>query len=192
MTDAAPFGYCPNCKTRRPLELDWTCCSCGTDARNQNTTQLGMCDVTNPAMVDAVDATVAGQEPSVEELLSLPAPPPGLGGDDPMYAITFDLDTKELANYAGNSPNYAYQAIGNFLKSRGFGWQQGSVYFGDATVDPVKAVLAVQALARAYPWFNSTVVRDIRMLRIEENNDLNPAIEYVESLRPHPTLDFGP
>jgi virulence-associated protein VapD len=54
----------------------------------------------------------------------------------------------------------------------------------------VKVVLAVQDLAQAYDWFNSLVVRDIRMLRIEENNDLNPAIRSVQNNKPKPTLDF--
>ncbi len=109
-----------------------------------------------------------------------------------MYAVSFDLDTNELHKaYPNGSPNYAYQAIGNFLKKRGFEWQQGSVYFGNETIDPVKVVLAIQDLAQAYPsWFTSKVVRDIRMLRIEENNDLNPAIRHVEDTRPQPALDF--
>jgi len=34
---------------------------------------------------------------------------------------------------------------------------------------------SIQKLANLYPWF-STCVRDVRMLRIEENNDLKPAI----------------
>lgn len=93
-----------------------------------------------------------------------------------MYAIAFDLDTNRLAqNYPGNSPNNGYAEIGNFLGQRGFTRQQGSVYFGDDAVDPVSTVLAVQEMARALPWFAPSV-RDIRMLRIDENNDLNPAI----------------
>ena len=62
----------------------------------------------------------------------------------------------------------------------GFARQQGSVYFGDETVDAVRCVLAVQELSRTYVWF-SAAVRDIRMLRIEDNNDLMPA---VTSIRP--------
>ena len=54
--------------------------------------------------------------------------------------------------------------------------QQGSVYLGDRTADPVRCVLAIQDVARDCSWF-SQVVRDVRMLRIEENNDLLPAIE---------------
>jgi virulence-associated protein VapD len=51
-------------------------------------------------------------------------------------------------------------------------------------------VLAVQDLARAYPWFNSSVVTDIRMLRIEEDNDLNPAIVSVFAHGTQTTLDL--
>jgi virulence-associated protein VapD len=36
-------------------------------------------------------------------------------------------------------------------------------------------VLAVQEVSKRYSWFR-VAVRDIRMLRIEENNDLMPAV----------------
>lgn len=39
----------------------------------------------------------------------------------------------------------------------------------------VTCVLAAQRLARELPWFGASV-RDIRMLRIEDLNDLGPAI----------------
>ena len=96
-----------------------------------------------------------------------------------MYAITFDMDTTALqASYHYPSWQNACNDIGKILHSHGFGRQQGSVYFGDDTVDAVRCVLAVQALARAYVWF-SPAVRDIRMLRIEDNNDLMPAVAAV-------------
>ncbi|MBN9400355.1 MAG: virulence factor ['Candidatus Kapabacteria' thiocyanatum] len=98
-----------------------------------------------------------------------------------MYAIAFDLDTAALqSNYPGNSSTNAYSAIASFLSERGFSRQQGSVYFGDNTVNAVRCVIAVQDLARRYSWFAPSV-RDIRMLRIEEDNDLNPAIAIVAS-----------
>jgi virulence-associated protein VapD len=50
------------------------------------------------------------------------------------------------------------------------------VYFGNEKVDAVTCVLAVQELTRTYSWFGPSV-RDIRMLRIEDNNDLLPAVE---------------
>jgi len=93
-----------------------------------------------------------------------------------MYAISFDLDTITLEqSYGGTSWRNAYAEIRSALADHGFDWQQGSVYFGGDTVDAVTCVLAVQDLNRKYPWFRSSV-RDIRMLRIEENNDLGPAI----------------
>ncbi|WP_421726027.1 virulence factor [Bauldia sp.] len=94
-----------------------------------------------------------------------------------MYAITFDLDTQVLeASYGAAGWRNAYTDIRNALRGHGFDWQQGSVYFGDEDVTAVTCVLAVQDLTRTYPWFSASV-RDIRMLRIEENNDLTPAIE---------------
>ena len=94
-----------------------------------------------------------------------------------MYAIVFDLDTKTLeAVYPNESWRNAYQDVRKELQTRGFDWQQGSTYFGNDAVDAVTCVLAVQALKRKFSWF-AAAVRDIRMLRIEENNDLTPALE---------------
>ncbi|MDR2188666.1 MAG: hypothetical protein LBE62_11565 [Azonexus sp.] len=95
-----------------------------------------------------------------------------------MYAITFDLEMSSLRDaYQNDSYNNAYMDIRKVLVDEyGFEWQQGSVYFGGSTVDAVTCVLAVQDLATRYTWFAASV-RDIRMLRIEENNDLMPAVE---------------
>lgn len=94
-----------------------------------------------------------------------------------MYAITFDLDTKALEqNYPSQSWRNAYADIEVFLADFGFERQQGSVYFGDNDVDAVTCVTAVQDLSQTYKWFEPSV-RDIRMLRIEEFNDLMPAIK---------------
>jgi virulence-associated protein VapD len=93
-----------------------------------------------------------------------------------MYAIAFDLDTEQLKNlYTGGSWNNAYSDIKKTLLPLGFLWQQGSVYFGGDSMNAVKCVLAAQELSRAYPWFKGSV-KDIRMLRIEELNDLAPAL----------------
>jgi len=43
-------------------------------------------------------------------------------------------------------------------------------------VTAVDCVIAVQALKRDVEWFKPSV-RDIRMLRIEEDNDLGPALD---------------
>ena len=94
-----------------------------------------------------------------------------------MYAIAFDLDTATLkASYHNDSWQNAYTDIGRSLRGHGFDRTQGSVYFGNETVDAVTCVLAVQQLTSDYDWFAPSV-RDIRMLRIEDNNDLRPAVE---------------
>lgn len=61
------------------------------------------------------------------------------------------------------------------MTQNGFSHPQGSVYFGDESMDAVKCVLTVQRLSKKYPWF-ATCAKDIRMLRIEENNDLLQAL----------------
>lgn len=92
------------------------------------------------------------------------------------YAIAFDLDTEMLSkSYPNPSWNNAYGDIRKILESLGFSWQQGSVYFGNPEINAVRCVLAAQTLSKTYPWFKSSV-RDIRMLRIEEMNDLAPAL----------------
>lgn len=107
--------------------------------------------------------------------IDLPPPPPG---SYRMYAIAFDLDTEELQKrYPTESWRNGYADIRRILVDEGFVWKQGSVMFGDREkVDAVRCVLVAQRLTRELPWF-ATVVRDLRMLRIEENNDLLPAIE---------------
>jgi virulence-associated protein VapD len=95
---------------------------------------------------------------------------------DRVYAIAFDMDIEALrANY-GEPYNNAYLEIRRVLQRHGFTWQQGSVYFGGETVTAVTCVLAAQDLARSLAWFAASV-RDIRMLRIEELNDLMPAVQ---------------
>jgi virulence-associated protein VapD len=100
--------------------------------------------------------------------------------DRRMYAISFDLDQEQLKkNYHNQSYNNAYEDIRKVLEVHHFTRQQGSVYFGDVDkVTAVSTVLAVQDLARQFSWF-WPAVSDIRMLRIEENNDLMPAVEAV-------------
>ncbi len=100
-----------------------------------------------------------------------------------MYAISFDLDTKVLQqSYPSPSWQNAYADIGKFLRERGFDHQQGSVYFGDDTIDVVRCQLTVQEMTIEFDWFAPSV-RDIRMLRIEDNNDLRPAIDLALSMK---------
>lgn len=102
-----------------------------------------------------------------------------------MYAIVFDLEQERLERYyPGNYPENAYNDICRVLGRHGFRRQQGSVYFGDDKSGPVQCMMAVQDLGNIYPWFKK-VVKDIRMLRVEENNDLMPVLGGLE-------LDLGP
>lgn len=94
-----------------------------------------------------------------------------------MFAITFDFDTKKLEEHYHNASwRNAYVDVESFLGDYGFSRQQGSVYFGDAEVDAVTCVTAAQDLRDTFDWFEPSI-RDIRMLRIEANNDLMPAIK---------------
>src|SRR5438876_12289005 len=93
-----------------------------------------------------------------------------------MYAIAFDMDIESLRNNYGDPYNNAYLEIRKILQGHGFNWQQGSVYFGGEQINAVTCVLAAIDLSRQLPWFAPSV-RDIRMLRIEELNDLMPAIQ---------------
>ena len=94
-----------------------------------------------------------------------------------MYAIVFDLDTTQLQTlYTNGSWNNAYNDIKNVLDRYGFERQQGSVYFGKTPdINAVTCVLAAQDLSKTYPWFKASV-RDIRLLKIEDFNDLKPAL----------------
>ena len=95
-----------------------------------------------------------------------------------MYAIAFELELGELRkHYDPMSPQNSYAEIRAFLFNEGFKWQHRSTYYGDPDcVDAVSCVLAAQRLAFALPWF-SKCVRDIQMLRITDNDDLNGLIQ---------------
>jgi virulence-associated protein VapD len=86
------------------------------------------------------------------------------------------MDIDALRTHYGDPYNNAYAEIRKVLRKHGFNWQQGSVYFGDESVNAVTCVLAAMDLSASLAWFAHSV-RDIRMLRIEEFNDLRPAVE---------------
>jgi virulence-associated protein VapD len=96
-----------------------------------------------------------------------------------MYAIAFDMDIESLRQNYGDPYNNAYLEIRRVLERHGFAWQQGSVYFGGDPINAVTCVLAAIDLSRSLPWFAASV-RDIRMLRIEELNDLMPAVQQTQ------------
>ena len=93
-----------------------------------------------------------------------------------VYAISVDMDIESLKIHYGDPYNNAYGEIRKIVLRQGFAWQQGSVYFGGESINAVTCVLATIELAQVLPWFTASV-RDIRMLRIEEFNDLMPAVQ---------------
>ena len=93
-----------------------------------------------------------------------------------VYAIAFDLDSAVAESLCG--PNWrgtCYAKIATIFGEFGFTRVQGSVYFGDETSDAVRCVMAAQEADRRLPWFGRAV-RDLRMLRVDEDNDMLPAL----------------
>ena len=95
-----------------------------------------------------------------------------------VYAIAFDMDIEQLRLHYGD---HAYLDIRRVLEGHQFQWQQGSMYFGGPTVTAATVMVAVIDLATHLPWF-AAAVRDIRMLRIEELNDLMPVVRRVAEM----------
>jgi virulence-associated protein VapD len=100
-----------------------------------------------------------------------------------VYAIAFDMDIEQLRLHYGDPYNNAYLEIRKVLEGQGFLWQQGSVYFGGSAVTAASVMVAVIELTTRLPWFAASV-RDIRMLRIEELNDLMPVVQRLAGLSP--------
>ncbi len=98
-----------------------------------------------------------------------------------VYAVALDLDIEQLRVHYGDPYNNAYLEIRRVLERHQFQWQQGSVYFGGPAVTATTVMVAVIDLATQLPWFASSV-RDIRMLRIEELNDLMPVVQRVAGM----------
>src|SRR5262245_62642613 len=118
-------------------------------------------------------ATSIVREPSPQVRQGLPG---DFRKEGVVYAIAFDMDIEALRTNYGDPYNNAYLEIRRVLQRHGFTWQQGSVYFGGEAVTAVTCVLAAQDLARYLPWLAASV-RDIRVIRIEEMNDLMPAVQ---------------
>ena len=94
-----------------------------------------------------------------------------------VYAVAFDLDTEELKrSYHVDSCNNVCYDISRFLQGHGFERIQGSVYFGDDSVNAVTCQTVVGRLTLEYEWF-ARAVKYIRMLRIEDDKGLVPMIE---------------
>ena len=94
-----------------------------------------------------------------------------------MFAIAYDFDTEKLKeHYHLSSYNNAYSDVRKFMELKGFSSKQGSVLYGDETVTMVTAVLAVSELSSKYSWVLPSL-KDIRILRILDSDDLMPAIQ---------------
>lgn len=74
------------------------------------------------------------------------------------YAIALDLDTEQLRQlYPNANWNNAYFDIRRELETRGFRWQQGSVYFGNDDIRSTDCVKATMDLDALFPWFKPSV-----------------------------------
>ncbi len=117
------------------------------------------------------------------KILTPSVPPQSAVKGGRVYAISFDMDIESLRNNYGDPYNNSYIEIRKVLQKHGFTWQQGSVYFGNENINAVTCVLAAIDLSQKLPWFAASV-RDIRMLRIEELNDLMPAVQQGNFIQP--------
>lgn len=88
-----------------------------------------------------------------------------LKGTGRVYAIAYDLN-KEAAE-----KHNAWAKIARVLEGHGFTRQQGSVFYGNENTSAMTCAAAVLELYDKYAWFWD-VVRDMRMLRISEQDDL--------------------
>jgi virulence-associated protein VapD len=95
-----------------------------------------------------------------------------------VYGIVFKLNHELLTHHYGfSASSQMYDTIKPVLSNYGFSCYQDGMYFGNVPrVNAVSCVLAVMDLAKHHPQFAS-FVEDVRMLRIEENNDLMPAVQ---------------
>ena len=96
-----------------------------------------------------------------------------------MIAIAYDFDTECLKqNYHVSSYNNAYKDIRTFLEGKGFTWKQGSLMYGSSGMTMVQATLIVQEMAQKYGWLSSCL-SDIRMLHVDMDDDLMPAVNFA-------------
>lgn len=94
-----------------------------------------------------------------------------------MFAIAFDMDTKKLEAKFGPSYTNKYKEIEKFLESHDFTWTQGSLYYGDKEKTKIGTpFLVARKLSIQFPWFKECV-KDIRILKIEDDDDLKPHLE---------------
>jgi virulence-associated protein VapD len=92
-----------------------------------------------------------------------------------VYAIAFDLDTVAAERLCGVGWRTCYAKIAALFAEFGFDRVQGSVYFGHEDSNPISCMKAVQTADMRFAWFGK-IVRDLRMLRVEEDNDMSPLL----------------
>jgi virulence-associated protein VapD len=93
------------------------------------------------------------------------------------YAILLVMEQNFSNNSeTGEGLSEGFSLIADVLRLRGFKRELDGFYVGNGDVTAVSCVLATQELRRSLPWFQGAI-REIKMLRIEENNDLQPAID---------------
>lgn len=88
-----------------------------------------------------------------------------------MYSILF-IPNNSLTNITNE---LAFDVIKSSMLSNGFEWVDGYLFFGNSFINAVDCVLIIQKISRENFWF-SDFIKDIRLLRIEENCSLVPAI----------------
>ena len=114
--------------------------------------------------------------------LSLHRAPTGFGQDRPtgvgrVYAVALEFDAQRLEeHYPNRSWRNAYRDLGRFFDGLDFENKYGTFYVSPEGAGPVECILAVQDLAKLYAWFTPSL-KHIRLVRIEEDVDLMPAID---------------
>ena len=88
-----------------------------------------------------------------------------------VYAIAYDLRTEAVARLFGEGSTSPYGKIERALEAHGFKRQQGSLFYGNADTTSMTCAKAVLDMYERFPWF-AEVVKDMRMLRVTENDDL--------------------
>ncbi|WP_375409761.1 virulence factor [uncultured Methylobacterium sp.] len=92
-----------------------------------------------------------------------------------MYAVASDTEILEKP-YPNTSWRNACTDVRKYLEDIGSECRQDSVYFGDEDLTSVESIVIFQDMADEFNWFTPSL-KDIRMLRIEENNDLMVALD---------------
>ena len=96
-----------------------------------------------------------------------------------IYAVAFDMDTKCLEREYGKSYPNAYKDIGDVFKRYALVNVQGSVYLGASSW--LECVSALQEMVAHHEWFGQCV-RNVRVFRVEDDNDVTQLIAHYHNL----------